>query len=186
MHNLAQPLRWDDPLNSVSFEKLPGQVRITRGEFTGNNIVGPMRLKARSSDVDLSNFTQSLDLTIERGDIDLKAGKNVPRMEVHTRSGDITLGLAPSSKFDLKATTDRGDADNEFGEPLREQDSGHGATIEGTTGGGPELILETGRGSLTIRKAAGEDTTTFPDIPSVPAAPKPPKPPATDLKVEHQ
>ena len=57
-----------------------------------------------------------------------------------------------------------------------------------STGGGPELRLETGRGSVNVRKASGEETTTFPDIPSVP--PKPPKAPAPpnppSLRVEHQ
>ncbi len=188
LSNLAQPLRWEDPLNSMGFEKLPGQVRASRGEFTGNNIVGPVRLKARSSDVQLSDFTQSLDLTLDRGDIDLKPGKNLPKMDVHTRSGDITLALPPGAKFDLRASTAHGEADNEYGDPLREQEAGHGNIIAGSTGGGPELRLETGRGSVNVRKASSEETTTFPDIPSAP--PKPPKVPnapnSPSLKVEHQ
>lgn len=188
LSNLAQPLRWDDPSNSVSFEKLPGQVKVTRGEATGNNIVGPIRIRAHSSDVQLSDFTQSLDLTLDRGDIDLKPGKNLPKMDVHTRSGDITLALLPGAKFDLRASTQHGDADNEYGEPLREEEVGHGNTIAGSTGGGPQLRLETGRGSVNVHKASGEESTTFPDIPSAP--PKPPKPPSApnppSLKVEHQ
>jgi len=185
LRNLAQPLRWEDPQNSGSFEKLPGEIRISRGEYTGHGIVGPIRFKARSSDVQLSDFTQSLDLTVERGDIDLRPGKNLPKMDVHTRSGDITLALAPGSKFDLKASTHRGDASNDYGEPLREEESGRGNVIQGSTGGGPELRLETGRGSVTVRKAAAGDDT-FPDIPSTPAPPKLPKTPNPDLKVEHQ
>lgn len=189
LSNLAQPLRWEDPLTSLSFEKLPGQIRASRGDFTGNNIVGPIRLRARSSDVQLSDFTQSLDLTLDRGDIDLKPGKNLPKMEVHTRSGDISLALPVGAKFDLRATTQHGDADNEYGDPLREVEAGHGNTISGSTGTGPQLHLDTGRGSINIRKATGEDTTTFPDIPSAP--PKPPKPPnppseKPPLKVEHE
>ncbi len=183
---MEKPLRWDDPLNSGGFEKLPGEIRISRGEYTGNNIVGPIHFKARSSDVQLSNFTQSLDLTLDRGDIELKPGKDVPKMDVHTRSGDITLALVPGSKFDLRATTGRGDASNDYGDPLREEESGRGATIAGSTGGGPEVRLETGRGSLTIRKASAEDNA-LPSIPSAPLPPKPPRPPnPPELKVEHQ
>jgi Putative adhesin len=185
LSNLAQPLRWEDPLSSMAFEKLPGQIRLSRGEFTGNNVVGPMRLKARSSDVQLSDVTQSLDLTLDRGDIDLKPGKNLPKMEVHTRSGDIELALAPGSKFDLRATTEHGDASNDYGDPLREDSSGHGSTLAGTTGGGPQLRLETGRGTVTVRKASADETTTLPDITNAP--PKPPKPPnPPPLKVEHE
>jgi DUF4097 and DUF4098 domain-containing protein YvlB len=184
--NLAQPLRWEDPLNSMEFEKLPGQVRVSRGEFTGNNVVGPIRLKARSSDVQLSDFTQSLDLTLDRGDIELKPGKNLPKMEVHTRSGDIELALIPGSKFDLRASTDHGDASNDYGDPLRDDTSGHGSTIAGNTGAGPQLRLETGRGSITVRKASAEETNPSPDAPTAPTPPKPPKPPNAPLKVEHE
>jgi hypothetical protein len=187
LNNLAQPLRWEDPLNSMAFEKLPGQIRLSRGEFTGNNVIGPMRLKARSSDVQLSEFTQSLDLTLDRGDIDLKPGKNLPKMEVHTRSGDIDLALPPGSKFDLRASTEHGEATNDYGDAVREDESNHRAAVVGNTGGGPELRLETGRGNVTVRKATAEDTTTPPDITNAPPKPpKPPSPPNPPLKVQHE
>src|SRR3984885_1050185 len=164
LNNLAQPVEWQDPMNSMAFEKVPGQVRVSRGEFTGNNIVGPVRLKAHSADVQLSDFTQSLDLTIDRGDIDLRPGKNVPKMEVHTRSGDIDLALLPGAKFDLRASTEHGDASNDYGDPLREDASGHGASIAGTTGAGPQLRLATGGGTLPLPKASAEETTPAPDV----------------------
>jgi len=193
LSQLAQALRWEDPMGTLDLEKLPGEVRIARGDLTGNNIVGPIRLSGRSADVQLSNFTQSLVLTMDRGDIDLKPGKTLPRMDVHTRSGDIDLALPAGAKFDLRATTGHGEANNEYGDPLREDSSGRGATIEGNNGGGPQLRLETGRGSLTIRKASADETTTFPDIPSAPAAPAAPAVPARPapaarppLKVEHE
>ncbi len=187
LNNLAQPLRWEDPQNSMAFEKLPGQIRASRGDFTGNNVVGPIRLKARSRDVQLSDFTQSLDLTLDRGDIDLKPGKNLPKMEVHTRSGDIDLALPVGAKFDLRAFTEHGDANNEYGDPLHEDSSGRGTVIAGGSGGGPQLRLETGRGTLTVRKSSGDDLTTIPDSsPKAPKAPKPPLTPEKPLTVEHQ
>jgi hypothetical protein len=130
-----------------------------------------------------------LDLTLDRGDIDLKPGKNLPKMEVHTRSGDMDLALPPGAKFDLRATTEHGDAQDEYGDPIREDASGHGATLAGTTpGGGPQMRLETGRGTVTVRKAGAEETTTFPDIPSAPppTPPKQPSAPKPPLKVEHE
>lgn len=191
LNNLAQPLRWDDSINSFDFEKLPGQVRMSRGDFTGNHIVGPVRLRMRSSDVQLSDFTQSLDLTVFRGDIDLRPGKSVPKMEVNTRSGDIELALPPGAKFDLRASTDHGDASNEYGDPLHQENSDHGATISGGSGAGPELRLETGRGSITVRKAGPEETTEFseppaPGAPAPPASPAKPVKPGEPLKVEHE
>jgi hypothetical protein len=59
--------------------------------------------------------------------------------------------------------------------------------VVGGTGAGPELRLETGRGTVTVRKASAEETTTtFPDIPSAPVLPKPPSAPKAPLKVEHE
>jgi DUF4097 and DUF4098 domain-containing protein YvlB len=182
LHNLAQPLRYEDPLITVNCEKLPGQVHMALGEFTGDNLVGPVQLNARSRDVQMSNFTQSLELTVQRGDISLRPGKALPKMAVRTRSGDIDLAVPAGAKLDLKASTDRGEAHNDYGAPLAMQETNRGATIEGNNGG-PEVRLETARGSITIRKANASEEVTFPDIPSAPAAPNAPKP---TLHVERQ
>jgi DUF4097 and DUF4098 domain-containing protein YvlB len=175
LSNLAKPLRWEDTQISVSCEKLPGQIHMGLGEFTADNLIGPIRLNARSRDIQLSNFAQALDLTLDRGNVDLRPGKNIPKIEVHTRSGDLELALAEGSKFDLKASTDHGEVHNDFGAPLRVDESTHGATIVGGSGG-PQLRLETGRGAVTVRKASA-DEVTFPNIPSQPDAPKPPRAP---------
>jgi DUF4097 and DUF4098 domain-containing protein YvlB len=175
LRNLAQPLRYDDPQITVNCEKLPGQLRLALGDVTGNNIVGPIRVNARSRDVQLSDFTQSLDMSLDRGDISLRPGKNAPKIDAHTRSGDIDLSLAEGAKFDLRATTDRGEAHNDFGSPLTADESNRGAIISGSNGG-PQIRLETGRGAVTVRKSSG-DEVTFPDIPSKPKAPAPPPAP---------
>ena len=169
LRNLAQPLRYDDPQITLNCEKLPGQARLGLGELTADNIVGPIRVNARSRDVQLSSFTQSLDLTLERGDVSLRPGKNIPKIEVHTRSGDIDLALPAGAKVDLKASTDRGETHNDFGAPLVVDETSHGGSIAGNNGG-PQIRLETGRGTLTVRKATG-DEVTFPDIPSQPKTP---------------
>jgi DUF4097 and DUF4098 domain-containing protein YvlB len=182
LRNLAQPLRYEDPQITVSFEKLPGQVHMGSGEFTAENVIGPMRLNARSRDVTISDLTQSLDLTLERGDVTLRPGKTAPKVEVHTRSGDIDLALPAGSRFDLKASTDRGEVHNDYGSPLTVDESHRGATIAGASGGGPQLRLETGRGAVTVRKASAEDAVTFPGIASPPNAPKTPAPPKEPLR----
>jgi DUF4097 and DUF4098 domain-containing protein YvlB len=176
LSNLAKPLRWEDTQISVSCEKLPGQIHMGLGEFTANNLIGPIRLNARSRDIQISEFAQALDLTLERGNIDLRPGKTVPKIEVHTRSGDIELAMPDGAKFDLKASTDRGEAHNDFGEPLRVDETNRGATIVGGSGG-PQLRLETGRGAVTVRKASAEELTSPRLVESPPEAPKPPKTP---------
>jgi DUF4097 and DUF4098 domain-containing protein YvlB len=166
LSNLAKPLRWEDTQISVNCEKVPGQIHLGLGEFTAENVIA-LRLNARSRDIQISNFSQSLELTLDRGNIDLRPGKNVPKIEVHTHSGDLELALPEGSKFDLKASTDRGEVHNDYGGPLRVDENERGATIVGGSGG-PQLRLETGRGAVTVRKANSDEET--------PTPPTPPKP----------
>jgi DUF4097 and DUF4098 domain-containing protein YvlB len=156
--NLAQPLRLEGSHTEFHVEKLPGQVHMSLGDFTGNNIIGPVRLNSRSRDVQISDFTQSLEITLDRGDIELRPGsKNpLPKMDVRTRSGDIDLAIPAAAKFELKLTTSRGEVHNEYGPPLTVEEDHRGGTISGNVGGGPQLHLDTGRGQVTVRKASEE------------------------------
>jgi DUF4097 and DUF4098 domain-containing protein YvlB len=165
LSNLAKPLRWEDTQISVNCEKVPGQIHLGLGEFTAENVIA-LRLNARSRDIQISDFAQSLELTLDRGNIDLRPGKNIPKIEVHTHSGDLELALPEGSKFDLKASTDRGEVHNDYGGPLRVDENERGATIVGGSGG-PQLRLETGRGAVTVRKANADEQS------DTPAPPKP-------------
>lgn len=156
--NLAKPLRYQGAQVEFSAEKVPGQVRVSSGDLTGNNVTGPIRLTGRSRDVQLSDFTQSLDLTLDRGDVELRpAMLNFPKVDVRLRSGDLDLALPEKAKFNLKAQTDRGEFHNEFGPPLDAKESGQGGAVSGSTGAGPQLQLSTDRGTVTVRKAGSGD-----------------------------
>ncbi len=181
LRNLAKPLRYEGSLLQLNLERLPGQVRFEPGQLTGSNIVGPLRVSAHSADVELSDFTQSLDLTLSRtGNIELRPGAAVPRMDVRTHSGDIELALAPASKFDLTMTTDHGEAENDFGGAMKVEEEHRGATITGTQGSGPTLHLTTGHGKITVRKAGESDA----DAENAPAPPVPPAPPQRPKPLE--
>ncbi|HZU25621.1 MAG TPA: DUF4097 family beta strand repeat-containing protein [Bryobacteraceae bacterium] len=186
--NLEQPLRFEGDNVQFNVEKIPGQVRMSGGDFTASGLTGPVRLDARSRDIQISDFTQALDLTVDRGDVQLRpAAKTgaVPRMDVRVHSGDVDLALLPAAKFDLKASTDHGEVHNEYGGPLTAQESEPGGRISGGAPGAPEIRVTTDRGTLTVRKATGEEAeVTFPDIPSRPE--KPPKAPQPPPQVREE
>lgn len=161
--NLAKPLHYKGAQTELNIEKLPGQVRMALGDFTASNLVGPARLSTRSRDVQISDFTNSLEVSVDRGDIGLRPG-NVPlaRMDVHTRVGDIELSVPPGAKFDLTASTARGDVTNDYGPPLKLENEGRGATLRGSVNGGPTVNLQTGNGHVVVRKASAEDRPMMP------------------------
>lgn len=181
--NLAKPVRYEAQGTDLQFEKLPGQLRMALGDLTATNIVGPIRLHSRSRDIQLTDFSQSVEITLDRGDIELHPQKSAfGRMDVQTRSGNIELALPPAARFALKATTERGEVENDYGAPLKIESEGRTTTLVGTVGQGPELRLSTNRGSIAVRKGTAADVERA----QVPKPPVPARPPAAPLEPERQ
>jgi hypothetical protein len=173
--NLAKPLRLDEDQTNLRVEKTPGQIRMARGYFRGTNLVGPVQLTARSKDIEISDYTQNLDLTIDRGDIDLRPMRiPLSKMDVRTHNGEISLALPAGAKFELRADVQKGEAQNEFGPPIRVESSGRGSSLRGGAGDGPVIVLNADRGSIIVRKADGS-LPPLPPLPPVAPSMKAPK-----------
>jgi DUF4097 and DUF4098 domain-containing protein YvlB len=159
LRNLAKPVRVIDLRTQLELQQIPGEVRLDRGSLNLQNVVGPLKLTTHATDVELDGVSKEVNMDVDKGDIELRPG-HLPlgRTTIHTRSGNIELALPTSATFALNANTDRGEIDNEFGDQLREETQGHGARLQGTVGSGPDVVLTTGRGSITIRKASEETT----------------------------
>ncbi|HTQ53212.1 MAG TPA: DUF4097 family beta strand repeat-containing protein [Bryobacteraceae bacterium] len=156
--NVAKPLHFESPNTDLRVAALPGQITMDLGELTANNLVGPVHLVTKSKDVKMEDFTDSLDLETERGDIELQP-RHVPlaKIEARSHSGQITLVLPDKAAFQLTANTDHGDAVNDFGAPIQKKTDGRSSSLEGIVGQGPSIHLVTERGTVSVRKA-GADT----------------------------
>lgn len=152
--NLAKPLRFESNSIDMTVAKLPGSLRITRGEIEGDKFEGPARIKSTSKDVRLSEFSGPVEIQIDRGDIELTPSRlQMGAIDARTRSGEIEVSLPAKGAFSLSATTERGDVENEFGGPLTPSSAGsRGARLSGSTGAGPQVTLNTGRGKILVRK----------------------------------
>jgi DUF4097 and DUF4098 domain-containing protein YvlB len=160
---LAKPLRLDSRNTELRVAGLPGRISMDLGDFDAHNVLGPMRLMTKSRDVRIENFTESLELETERGDIELEPGR-VPlaKIEARSRSGKIELVLPPQASFQLHATTERGEAINEFGPAIHSETEGHSTSLKGGTGSGPLIRINTHRGTVAIRKAGAPATESAP------------------------
>jgi DUF4097 and DUF4098 domain-containing protein YvlB len=174
--NLAKPLRFNGHQTDLNIEKLPGQVRMALGDFTATNLVGPVRLITKSRDVRISEFTNSLELSVERGDIELRPGKMpLPKMDVHSRFGDVELLVPPAARFEMTAITARGETYTDFGAPLHTDRAGNGGSIRGSSGG-PVINLHTERGRMTVRKSTPDDKPFAPEVDAPTSLDRPEKP----------
>lgn len=156
--NLARPLRIESPFTTLRVERVTGQIQMNLGDFTGTQLVGPIRFTcSKARDVQIDGFSAGLEISMEGGDVTLRPAQlPLAAMQVETRSGNIELALPESAGFELKARTGRGSVANDFGAALKEESEGqHAATLSGAVGTGPLVSLRTGRGTVTVRKDSG-------------------------------
>ncbi|MEZ5355017.1 MAG: DUF4097 family beta strand repeat-containing protein [Bryobacteraceae bacterium] len=167
---LAQPLRYDTPTTELRVERTPGQISISRGDFTASGLAGPFLLKTRSTDVELYDFQGPAEVNLEHGDIEIRPAAALGgKFDLRTRAGDIRLSLPETAQFDLRAETRRGEIDNEWNGSARVTEEGRRRTIALQVGTGPVVNAVTDRGSVVLRKGSASEP---------PPPPKPPKAPS--------
>ncbi|HEX6545549.1 MAG TPA: DUF4097 family beta strand repeat-containing protein [Bryobacteraceae bacterium] len=182
---IDRPLHLDNFGTTVSVQKINGELTMDRGSFSAQGIIGPSQVRTHATDVEVAGFTNALEVSVDKGDVSLRpAPGTLSPMSVHTSSGNIDLALPGTAAFELTASTDRGDIENEFGSSLKLESAGKGARLVGAVGSGPALNLTTDRGTIAIRKGSAtlqESNSQMDSEPSPPRSPKPvgpPKPPA--------
>jgi len=150
---LAKSLHFESSRSDFHVEQIPGSVTMDLGDLKIDNVVGPVKFRTGTRDVDAHDVTNSLELDLNRGDIEVSASKApLPKMDLHSKNGDITLTLPEKSGFDLDGKTANGEVDNEFGSPLENHSDGKTAWVHGRVGSGPVLTVVTDRGTLSVKK----------------------------------
>jgi DUF4097 and DUF4098 domain-containing protein YvlB len=170
LEDIAKTVRVESMRTKFETGRVAGEVKLARGSMDARDLVGPTRVKASATDMSIAAFTGELEVDVDKGDVSLRPG-HLPlgKMVVHARSGDIDLALPQSANFVVVASTDHGSIENDLGISLNEHNQGHGSRIEGGSGNGPDLHLNTNRGDITLHKDDG----------GPPPPPKPPEVPGT-------
>lgn len=153
--SIAQPLSFHSSRTDLRAQAVPGAVTMDLGSLKLANVTGPVVFNTSVRDIQAADVTGELNVNVNRGDIDISAAKiPVPKIDVQTHIGDITLSLPAGADFQLNGSTSLGDVDNEYGPPLETQDSGRrGATIHGDSATGPAVTAVTTRGTLVVKKS---------------------------------
>jgi len=151
--NLSKPLQFDGSRGTeLSVQAVPGRINLDLREFNARDVVGPMRMVTRSRDLKVSQVTGSLELSTDRGDIELTPGKTpLPTIDARSGSGTVELVLPDKAAFQLEATVHRGDATNDYGASIQHEAEGRSATLK-KSGDGPMIKLDVRQGSISVRK----------------------------------
>ncbi len=151
---LAKPMRFTSSRTEFRAEAVPGSITMDLGELKLENVSGPVRFRTGVRDIQAANVTEGLDLMVDRGDIHVTVNKSpVPKMDVHTRNGDVTLALPEKAEFQLDGSTSQGDVENEYGGALQTQSNGHAASVRGRVGNGPLVTVGTDRGMVSVKRS---------------------------------
>jgi DUF4097 and DUF4098 domain-containing protein YvlB len=175
--NLAKPVRYQGMQAELQVQKITGDLRLGRGFLNGDSVTGPIVLRGHTKgccDVRLADFNSSLEIAVQRGDVELRPGVPLPKMDVEVRNGSVDLAIPSNAKFALKAQVSKGDVENDYGDPLRESHESRGGSITGNVGDGPSIAVAMERGRILIRKA-DDAPPLAPLTPQPPRAPIPPK-----------
>jgi hypothetical protein len=178
--NLAKPLRFQGMQAELQVQRVNGEIRLGRGFLNGESLTGPIVLRGHNKgccDVHLTDFNSSLDLTVQRGDVDLQPALPLSKIDVEVRNGNVDLAIPPGAKFNIKARADKGEVQNEYGDPLRQASESRGGTLTGNVGDGPAITISSDRGTVIVRKSDEAP-------PSAPLTPQAPRTPARPTKAE--
>jgi len=177
---LSKPIRWKSPSTEINAQALPGELRMTIGDITLDRVTGPLKIESsRPKDVAISDVSGSTDIRLQRGDIRLSTTSGtVSPTTVRLEAGNVELSLPENAKFNLNASTDRGEGFSDFGAGIRQDSNGRrGATIIGTTGG-PAIEVRVNRGDITLRRMgpgtlppAAKPALKLDKLPELPGAP---------------
>ncbi len=163
-------VRFQSPATEFRVESVPGELDLSLSTLTATHLKGPMMVKSKSKDIQLTDVTESVEVDIDRGDVEIRQARSpLARLSIEVDSGDIELALPPSAKFSIIGETGRGEIANSFDEKFKVETNDHGAKLSGASGTGPELRLKTGRGLFNLRKMSAAESASL-DAPMAPKA----------------
>lgn len=174
---LARGLHFESSRTNFRVEKAVGMVRFEGGDLVGYDLQGPIVLRGSSKDVELSDFSDTVELDVDRGDLTLRPGKSMGKIVARTGSGDIEFAVPEMAKLTMEAKTRRGRIDDETGAGWKLQEDNRTALLSGSSGAGPRVELLSERGDIRVRKATAEDRPSPEMSPEAPLPPPPPRSP---------
>ncbi len=152
--NLEKPLHFESEQTDLRIQQIQGSFTMDLGDIRADNLIGPVHLRTKSRDIHMTNFTDTVEIDIDRGDISLTPAKlPLSRIDVHSRNGEVELALPAAAEFDLRASTSQGEIHNDYGDSLKSDTEGRSSTLRSSAGRGPVLTISTERGSVTVRKS---------------------------------
>ncbi len=127
-------------------------VQTSGGSIRIGRVHGEVRANTSGGSINIEDVTGTIQAETSGGSISARISKQPEEdCELRTSGGRITVHLEPSMKFNIDAKTSGGGVETDL--PVTVQGTLNKQSLVGKiNGGGPDLVLRTSGGSITIRE----------------------------------
>jgi DUF4097 and DUF4098 domain-containing protein YvlB len=170
----------------MEFSRLDGRLDLDTGDLRADSLAGPMRLITRSKDIDLEGLSGDLRVENENGMVSV--GLQKPgNIQIDNRKGDVQVSIPPNVAVKVDARTRHGDISSDFNEVKIENGDRQSSASGAIGNNGPHLIINSGNGTIELRRGSMAATPPAPPVPPTPGKPGKalPAPKATPVESEN-
>lgn len=175
LEQIGADVHYHSSQTTLDLPRLMGAMTLDKSDLSVSQASGPVRIIARSKDIDLTQISGDVHIEDSNGDVNLVAANPLGNLQITDRTGNVIVTMPSNANFSVTGSTSADEAiRTDF--PLKVSTDGGRQTLEGSVGrGGVQLQLETDHGNLELRK--GDNTTL-----SMTPPPPPPEPPGVPAK----
>jgi DUF4097 and DUF4098 domain-containing protein YvlB len=187
LEQIGSDIHYHSSQTTLDIPHLMGALTLDKSDLSLSQAAGPVRVIARSKDIDLTQIAGDAHIEDSNGDVNVVMANPLGNVQITDHTGNVIVTIPENANFSVTGSTSADEAvRTDF--PLKMSTDGGRQTLDGSVGhGGVQLQLETDHGNLELRK--GEDATlsmTAPRAPGVPEKAKHFKAPPAPAKEEEQ
>lgn len=173
LEQIAAPVHYQSSMTTLDIPRLVGALTLDKSDLSISQAMGPIRVVARSKDIDLTQIAGDAHIEDSNGDVNMTLANPLGNVQIADHTGNVIVSMPENANFNVTGSTSSDEAiRTDF--PLKMTTEDGRQTLEGSVGhGGVQLQLETDHGNLELRK--GENATlalTPPPPPNPPGAPR--------------
>jgi DUF4097 and DUF4098 domain-containing protein YvlB len=174
LEQIGSDIHYHSSQTTLDIPRLMGALTLDKSDLSVSQAMGPVRVIARSKDIDLTQMAGDAHIEDSNGDVNMVMVNPLGNVQITDHTGNVIVTIPETANFSVTGSTSEDEAvRTDF--PLKMATDGGRQTLEGSMGhGGVQLQLETDHGNLELRKGENGTLALTP--------PKPPAPPGAPAK----
>lgn len=173
MEQMSGAVHYQSSMTTLDIPRLDGSLTLDKSDLSVSRAAGPVRVIAKSKDIDLTQVAGDAHIEDSDGDVDLVTASPLGNVQVTDHTGNVIVTMPEDASFTVTGSTSDDEAvRTDF--PLHMATDGGRQTLSGSVGhGGVQLQLETEHGNLELRKGTNTTLAATPSDQSEPAVTAP-------------